>query len=75
MAQFFACVFLYFYGVLSFASPLLVSGEIAGYRVVWLVDTGAYEPVLSRQMATRLGLDIQSSTDQVAHSAGGSTVA
>lgn len=75
MARFFACILLNFYGVLSFASPLLVSGEIAGHRVVWLVDTGASEPVLSRQMATRLGLDIQSSTDQVAHSAGISTVA
>lgn len=75
MARVFAFFFLCFSGWLSFASPLLVSGEIAGHHVVWLVDTGASEPVLSRDMATRLGLEIWDSTDQVAHSAGISTVA
>ena len=74
MARVFAFVFLYFSGGWSSASPLLVWGEIAGHSVVWLVDTGASEPVLSRQMATRLGLEIRASTDQVAHSAGISTV-
>lgn len=75
MARVFPFVFFYFCGVLVSASPLLVPGEIAGHPVVWLVDTGASEPVLSRQMAIRLGLEIQASTDQVAHSAGISTVA